>query len=126
MKRLWIGAVTLAVLLGACLWTSYAMDAVHGPISDQLDKAADAALAEDWAQATALAAEARAEWDRSWRMTASVADHTPMDEVDGLFAQLPAYARDEEAVHFAATCAQLSRLVAAMGEAHSFNWWNLL
>ena len=126
MKRLWIGIAALVVVLGACLWTTFAMNSIHDPISAKLERASEAALAGDWQAAKALARDAQSRWERSRRVTASAADHTPMDEVDGLFAQLPVYARGEEPVDFAAACAQLSKLVTAVGDAHSFNWWNLL
>lgn len=126
MQRLWIGIALLIILLGLGLWTAIAMDKIHQPIAALLNQAAEAALQEDWQDAAALALDAKGEWERHWSAIASVADHTPMDEIDGLFAQLPIFAREEEKSDFAAVCAQLARLTQAMGNAHSLNWWNLL
>lgn len=126
MKRFWFGIAVLAVLLGLCLWAAGAMEEIHKPIAEQLSLASEAAMDGDWSRAEVLATQAYTAWKHSWRATASVADHSPMDEVDGLFAQLPIYVREEESTHFAATCAQLSQLVEAMHDAHAFNWWNLL
>ena len=47
-----------------------------------------------------------------------------MEDVDSLFARLPAYG--EDAVEFSACCRELARRVRAMYEAHSLTWWNLL
>lgn len=126
MKRFWIGIAALAVLLVVCLWAGYRMEEVHQPVSRSLAEAADAALAGDWTAAESLATDARTLWERHWHFTASVADHAPMDEVDGLFAQIAVFAEEKEAVHFASTCAQLSKLTTAMEEAHGLKWWNLL
>lgn len=126
MRRCWLGVGLLALLLGAGIWAMVTMDRIHSPISSDLDQAAEAALAGDWETGEALALSARADWNDNWHRTASVADHEPMDEIDGLFAELGVYARRRETMEFAACCAKLSKLVQAMGDAHSFSWWNLL
>lgn len=126
MRRFWIGVILLAVLLAAGLWTSRAMDRIHTPIGTLLDGAAEAAQQEDWSRAELLATQARDAWAQSRHTVAALADHTPMDELDGLFAQLPIFLRQRDTAHFAVTCAELSQLARAMGEAHAPDWWNLL
>lgn len=126
MKRLWLGAGILAALLVACLAVTWGMDRIHDPISRDLEQAGRAAMEEDWEVAEAHADSARARWEKYWEATAAAADHGPMDDMDRLFAQLPVYAGKREAVHFAACCAELSRLAEAMGEAHSLGWWDFL
>lgn len=126
MKRLWIGAVLLLVLLGVGIGTALGMEYIHEPVSRDLEQAAQAAQQGDWQQAELLYRRAKDSWERSWRLTATVADHTPMENIDSLFAELEVYAQEQEDVHFAACCAQLSRQTRAVGEAHSMNWWNLL
>lgn len=126
MKRLWIGIALLLALLVLGVGTALVTDAVQQPVSRDLEQAAQAAQREDWQQARFLYCRAKDSWDRSWRLIAIVADHTPMEEIDGLFQELQVYEQNQETVHFAATCAQLSRQTRAVGEAHSINWWNLL
>lgn len=126
MRRLWLGVVLLILLLLLGLWVSAATADIHCPLSESLHQASEAALRGDWETAEACAQDASARWGRTWQLTASVADHTPMDEIDSLFAQLPVYARVREAQHFSATCEELSRRVRAMSDAHSLTWWNLL
>ena len=126
MRRFWIGVIVLGVLLVAGAVIAWGMDAVHQPIARQLQQAGTAAMAEDWDTALQDAAAARERWKRCWRFTAAFADHTPMDEVDGLFAELDIYAQSREQEHFAATCAHLAKLAEAMAESHSATWWNLL
>lgn len=126
MKRLWVGAGLLLFLLVIGVFTAVSMREVHRPVSELLDQASQAALAENWAEAESLSAKAQAQWQKHWRATASVADHEPMEEIDSLFAELKIYLQSREDVHFAACCQNLSTLTMAVGEAHTINWWNLM
>lgn len=126
MKRLWIGLSLLVVLLaGGCLIHT-ALARIHEPIAADLEQAAAAALMEDWATARDLAEHAAIRWEKFHRFTAAFADHTPMDELDGLFAELKIYAGMRENPHFSSTCTHLSFLAAAIAESHRLSWWNLL
>ncbi len=126
MKRLWLGIGILAVLLALCSAVTLSMERIHSPIAEDLSRAAEAAQKEDWGKANALAGAARARWEQYWHFTAMVADHTPMDELDGLFAELEIYGREQEMPHFAATCAHLRQLSQAMADSHTPSWWNLI
>ncbi len=126
MKRLWLGLGILALLLAVSSTVFIAMDRIHSPIAQTLSQAADAAEAEDWENASALAEAARARWERYRHFTAMVADHTPMDELDGLFQELTIYAQAEENPHFSATAQHLSALAAGMAESQKPCWWNVL
>ncbi|MBQ7802204.1 MAG: DUF4363 family protein [Oscillospiraceae bacterium] len=126
MKRIWIGIGLLAALLIGGLWVADAMEDSHLPGAKDLRRASELALEEDWLRAEALTGRAREKWERKWRVTASVADHEPMDEIDGMFEELKTYARARDEVAYSGTCAHLAALLEAMGHAHSFNWWNLL
>lgn len=126
MGRLWIGIGLLIVLLALTIGISVGMDAIHQPIAEKLEKAGEAALEGTWDKADRLWREAQEEWETHWAISAAVADHSPMDDVDRLYAQLEVFSRERETVHFAATCMELSQLTQAMGDAHSPDWWNLL
>ena len=126
MGRFWLGIGILVLFLLLGLWVAHAMVDVHQSISQTLDQAAAQALDGDLKAGFSLAQQARSHWHSHWHSTASVADHAPMDEIDGLFAQLDAYRQSERPGDFAAYCARLSALIAAVGEAHSLTWWNLL
>lgn len=126
MNRLWIGILVLAVLLALGGAVSWAMDAIHTPMAENLQQAAEAAMAEDWGTALRCAEKARVSWKDRQRFIAAFADHTPMDELEGLFAELEIYARAREQEHFSATCTHLAQLVQAMAESHSPTWWNFL
>ncbi len=125
-RQFWVGITLLAVLLALTGGLSLAMDAIHQPAQVQLEQAAELALDGDLSRAAELALQARMRWERFRKMISAVADHSPMDEIDRLFAEAEVFAAVAEEEHFAACCAQLSVLVGGMADAHSAAWWNLL
>lgn len=126
MNRFMLGVVILAIFLMLGLGVAWGMDEMHLDVSDHLSLAARQVISGDWEAGVSLAKQAKEDWEKNWQKTACVADHAPMDEIDSLFAELQAFEKPEEAVHYAATCAQLSVLVEAMADAHRLSWWNLL
>lgn len=126
MKRGKAGMVILAGLLALCIGATVAMGRRHEPIARILSAASDLAAAGEWEEAKTLAGKARADWEKRWHFTAVFADHTPMEEIDGLFARLKVYEKQDDRAAFAVVCAELSVKIAAMGDAHTPNWWNLL
>ena len=118
--------VLLALLPVLGFLLQSAMDNLHTPAANALEQASEAALAEDWYSADALLAKAQQLWEKNYDLTAAVADHAPMEEVDTLFAELAVYSRRQEAVHFASTGVHLARLIRAVGEAHRFDLRNIL
>jgi hypothetical protein len=126
MKRLWFGLAILAVLLASGYLILNRLDKIHAPIAADLEQAAAAALREDWDTALDLAQHATIRWEKFHRFTAAFADHTPMDELDSLFAELNIYARMQENPHFSATCAHLRFLTTTIADSHRLTWQNLL
>ena len=126
MKRFVLGLVLLCLTLGSCLWVSQSMARTHGPISEKLHEAQSLALEGEQLKGVAAARQARQLWQKSWELTAAVVDHAPMDEIDGLFAQMESYARGDSSVEFAGICARLAELIDAVAEANSFAWWSFL
>ena len=126
MKRLYIGVCVLLILFLLGLLISFATNQMYAPISRLLEEAAQAALSEDMAVATQKAKEAKQLWDKCKSATATVADHTPMEEIDHMFSEADIYAQSGEKPHFAACCAQLAVMVQDMADAHRMNLWNLL
>ena len=122
MWRFLFGIGLLALLLGIGLYSAHAIDKGLEPIAITLEQASQAAAPE----AKVLLEQARGEWERRWHGTAALADHSPMDEIDSLFALLEKYADAGLTGEFAAHCSRIAQLISAVGGAHSFNWWNLL
>ena len=126
MIRGWLGAGILALFLILSLVTGELMDNAHAPTGELLDSAAEKALDGEFDTAVALGLAAKERWDRQWNGTATIADHSPMDDMDALFGEMEIYARTGEEPHFAACCRELARRVNAMADAHRFSWRNVL
>ena len=126
MARGWFGAGILAVFLVLGLILSGVTDKVQLPTGELLEQAAEKTLAGDFEEGIALGMEARSQWEQQWKFTAAIADHSPMDDVDALFAEMEVYARTGEEPHFAACCKELSQRLEAIADAHRFSWWNVL
>lgn len=126
MKRIWLGIALLVVIALLGFWLQFGMDKLHSRAVENLDAAANAALQEDWDTALALFRQAQQDWQKAQSITAAAADHSPMDDVERLYAELEIYARQQETDHFAATCNQLSRMTQAVIDAHRLSWRNLL
>ena len=126
MKRCRFGAGLLILLLILGAASAWAMGTGSDPVVRLARQAEAAALEEDWAAALARVAEAEELWERHFAFWATLSDHEPMEQINGLFAQLAVYARCRDAVNFGAVCALIAETVEAMGEAHSLKWRNLL
>ena len=125
-KHFYFGVGILLVFLVLGIVVAFCMDAVCDPISLQLEEASREAMAGDLDAGIRLAKTAKERWSEAWNRIATVADHSPMDEIDGLFAEMEVYAQAEDGAHFSACCAQLSELVEAVADAHRLTWPNLL
>jgi len=126
MARGWFGVGILAVFLILGFVIAGQMDDAHLPTGELLSQAAEMTLNGEFEGAVALGMEAKDRWEKQWNGTAAVADHSPMDEVDALFAEMEIYAQTGEEPHFAACCKELAQRVQAVTDAHRFSWWNLL
>lgn len=126
MGKFWFGVGLLLLSLFLGLWIEKDMTVVHDRVCQTLAQAADRALSGDMDTAAALARQAQDMWVNRRNITAMLADHMPMDEIDSLFAQLEQYARWGEDSEFTALCSQLSMRVQSMGEAHRLTWYNFL
>lgn len=126
MKRLWIGIGLLVGIVIAGLWTSAKLGEIHTAISDDLISAAEAAETGAWAQADELAQKAQMQWRAYWNFSATLADHTVLDEIDVFFAEADVYRENRDDVAYAAVCSRLSVAIEALQEGHHLTWWNLL
>ena len=108
MTRGIIGIVLLLVLLAGGMFTQWTMDKIQTPITQELTQAAQAGERRLWNAATLHQQTAARAWRKGWRVTAALADHMPMEDIDSLFARLPAYAAQEETAEYAAACRELA------------------
>ena len=125
-KRFYLGLAILLLLLGLGIGTSAAMKALHAPVEQLLEDAAAIALEGKLEDALPMAKAAYSRWQKYHGLTASFADHSPMDDTDTLFQEMLVYGQMEEIPHFAATCRQLVIMTEAMYDAHVFSLKNML
>ena len=125
-KRFYLGLGILLVFLFLGIFTAVAMDRAMEPIQTYLQQAAQDALGSDPATGIHLAQQAKDAWFSLRSKIAAVADHTPMEEVDGLFAELEVYAQSGDMAHFSACCTRIAILSSALAEAHAFSLQTLL
>ena len=126
MKRFWIGIGVLVAILLASFWTTDRLSEMHLSVSEDLERAAQAAQDDRWEVADTLAGNAREKWEKCWEFSAALADHTLLDEIDGLFAQAEVYRKNRDDVEYAAICGRLANHIEALQEGHKLSWWNLL
>lgn len=126
MKRCRFGLGLLLVLLVLGVVSAWATGKGLAPMTEGIRQAGDAALQEDWDAAKEISTGVRENWEKRFPFFASLSDHEPMENINGLFAQLEVYAQSRDPQNFAAVCGQLAQDLEAMGEAHSLKWWNIL
>jgi len=126
MGRGWLGVVILAVFLVGGVVAAAEMSNAHLPTVALLQQASEKTINGDFGQGILLGMEAKDRWEHGWNGTATMADHSPMDDVDALFGEMEVYAITGEEPHFAACCAELAKRIEAVAEAHTFSWWNIL
>lgn len=125
MKRGWLGIGILVLFLFLGVTISIAMENTHLPTCNLLEQAVEKTEEGDFDRAVELGMQAKSRWESHWNGTAVVADHSPMDDVDALFAEMEIYGQTNEKPHFAASCKELAQRLAAVAEAHKFSWWNI-
>lgn len=126
MKRLWLGAVLLVVLLLLGIGSTLAMERIHAPIARQLEESAKAALAGHWQEAHILATGAKSRWEQYREFTACITDHQALEAADAQFARLDVLEQIREIPAFAAACAELSALFDALADVQDLSLWNMM
>lgn len=116
MNRIVIGAALLVALLAVSLFSAWQMGHIQEPIAAWMDEASRQSLRGEMTAAAQSAAKAEAAWHSSRIFTAALADHQPMEDIEGLFARLSAY-ESEDKSEYAALCAEIARRIRAVAEA---------
>ena len=126
MKRTWIGIALLSVLFAGGLWLGEHMEKTLLPGAADLEKAAQLALTEEWDKAEALLTRTQKNWQKNRPVTASVADHEPMEDIESMLEELEIYAKLRDTASFSAGCMFLSKQMEALAKSHSFSLPHLL
>lgn len=126
MKQSWIGFFLLLVLLAGSIAVTWVMDRIHEPIEADLKQASECAMLGDWENANHFFRQGQEQWEKWAHFRACFSDHTPIEEIEASLAMLEVYCYAQEDVAFAASCCEVARQIAAVGEAHGLVWWNVL
>lgn len=126
MRRFWLGLGLMAGLLVGGLFLSGKFSQIHAPMAEKLTRAADAARESDLSAASTWLEDAWQDWEKFRNFSASVTDHGPMGEMEGLFAEARYFGLTGDTEELAATCGRLAALSRAMADSQKVNWWSLL
>ena len=126
MKRFWIGVGLLVFFLAAGSFLTMGFGRIHGPLAETLEEASALAREDRWQEACTLSEEAREIWEQWRNVTAAVADHAPLEEMDALFSQLECYKELGWEGAFSCACMELAQMARAMQESQQLTWWTLL
>ena len=126
MKRLWIGAALLVILLLLGIGSTLAMEKIHAPIARQLESASEAAISGHWQEARILVAGAKVRWEQHRKFVACISNHEALEAADARFARLDSLERLGESFAFAAACAELSAMFDALADMQDFSFQNLM
>ena len=126
MKRGLFGMGILAVLLIVCLIVMGMAAVLPRQITEDLQGAADAALAGDWEKTAALTEKARTAWREIRPFYCCITHQDALQEIDSLFLQLDAYQQTGEAGSYGAACLSLAAQTRSLGEDQLLTIWQLL
>jgi len=126
MKRSWMGAGLLLLLLAGGLMATRTMGRIHDPIARDLTAAGENALGGNWEEALVLFQRASDSWQRSEVLRDCLSDHTPMEQIDSDFTVLKIYGRIRDGTAFATLCSATAERVTALGQAQKLLLHNFL
>lgn len=125
-KRFYLGVGILVFFFLLGMIVAWGMARIADTAAAFLEQAEEAILSGNVEMGTQLAQRAKWLWEKGWKAMALAADHSPMDEIDGLFAQMNFFVKNGNSVELGACCARVAELVEAISDAHRLTWWNIL
>ncbi len=116
MKRGTFGVILLLVILIGSLLCSLMVRNQIGSLTEDLERAAQAALRKDYKETAALTEKVSTAW-KKYRMKFSCLSHQDaVREIDSLFAQMEVFQSTEEAACCSAACVMLKNQLQALLE----------
>ena len=127
MKRLWIAAALIALLVVLAAGHVLLLGRFTGQLIGQLEQAEQNISRGDWAEAQALAGQAWQSWERQAFYLHTTLHHADIDAVRASFRELLAFlAIREDTAECAAVCARLINQLELLLEAELPSLKNLL
>ena len=121
-----LGVAILALLLVVGLLSAWYLNRQLTSMATTAEDSSWLALSGQWENAKELIGSSRQDWEKEWRFRAVFADHTYLEEIDGLFQELTVYSAAGERTEFARTCALLAERLEAIASSARLSWWNVL
>ncbi len=116
MKRLWIAAGLLVMLLLASLGNAYYARELTGGMTDRLGEALTLAQAERWEEAEALTRQVYRDWERHHTYFHTTMRHSDTDQVLRAFRAVMEYLAIKEMDQYAAANADLVTQLELLAE----------
>ena len=116
MKRLWIAAALLLVLLGASLTNAWYAQKVTGGMREQLGQAQTYAEQGDWGRAEAITRQVYQDWQDRHFYFHTTMRHSDTDQVLRGFRSVLEYVRLQEPDQYNAANADLMAQLELLGE----------
>ena len=126
MKYLLAGIGILALLLCAGILVTWRSDRCLNETESALRLAADHFPLRDFPAIRADLDAAQAVWHSHHGFFGSILSHTELEEVNGCFASLLAYAEQEEMAELKDAYARLTAMLAHLREADRLRYYNIL
>lgn len=126
MKRLWIAAALLAVLLAGTLVNAWYVQSLCDSLTERLDTAQQLARAERWKQASELTRQVYQDWQKHHFYLHSVLRHSDTDQILRSFRSVLQYLDIQELDQYAAANADLLAQLELLAEMEQASVVNVL
>ena len=126
MKRLWIAAALLVLLLGASLANGWYARKVTGEMCKELRQAQLLAEVEDWSQAESITRQVYEDWQGRHFYFHTLMRHSDTDQVLRAFRQVLEYLRLQEPDQYNAANADLMAQLELLAEMEQATVVNVL
>lgn len=126
MRRLWIAAALLVLLLGASLTNGWYAQRVTGEMRKELRQAQLLAEEEDWAQAESITRQVYEDWQGHHFYFHTLMRHSDTDQVLRAFRQVLEYLRLQEPDQYNAANADLIAQLELLAEMEQASVVNVL
>lgn len=126
MKRLWLSAGFLAVLLAGAFYNVHQVESITTSIVRLLNDAEEAALHEDWDRVERLTLEAKREWEAAEDYFSVVLVHAETDEVSTGFEEVMGFMEYHAAPEYDSSNGTLVAKVEHLADVEAVDWKNIL
>lgn len=126
MRQLWISAAILAGMVLLLFWNGAHLKALASPLLEDLDRAAQAAIREDWTTADRLTKQVQDRWEGHTNYLRLVQFHGEIDEVSMLLKEARGFLAVQDAGEYTAMNVRIAGTLEALSGLEEIDWGNLL